>query len=281
MENLVKILQEQKNFSESESIIATYLLTNFRKLAGMSTRELARNAYTNSAAIVRFSQKLGFTGYTEFKVQFLAEMMQYINHPENGELLVSTHDSIHALIEKVTAIEVDTLKYTRSILNPEDFLKALPLFSKSEHIDFYATDNNLDIARIAAAGFIMANKCSSVNSSMTMQYLQATGGGSKTHLGFFISRTGSNRMLLDIARLLKMKHTPIISITSNEHSELASLSDVTFTVATVKNMEELGPRVFLLGAKYVTDILFAMLMTRLNYNEAQQKEQWLSKNFRY
>lgn len=280
MDNLVKILQEQKNFSESESIIATYLLTNFRKLAGMSTRELARNAYTNSAAIVRFSQKLGFTGYTEFKVQFLAEMMQYINHPANGELLVSTHDSIYALIEKVTAIEVDTLKYTRSILNPEDFLKALPLFSKSEHIDFYATDNNLDIARIAAAGFIMANKCSSVNSSMTMQYLQAT-GGSKTHLGFFISRTGSNRMLLDIARLLKMKHTPIISITSNEHSELASLSDVTFTVATVKNMEELGPRVFLLGAKYVTDILFAMLMTRLNYNEAQQKEQWLSKNFRY
>ena len=179
MDNLVKILQEQKNFSESESIIATYLLTNFRKLAGMSTRELARNAYTNSAAIVRFSQKLGFTGYTEFKVQFLAEMMQYINHPENGELLVSTHDSIHALIEKVTAIEVDTLKYTRSILNPEDFLKALPLFSKSEHIDFYAMDNNLDIARIAAAGFIMANKCSSVNSSMTMQYLQATGGGVK------------------------------------------------------------------------------------------------------
>lgn len=66
MASLVKILQEQKGFSESESIIATYLLANFRKLAGMSTRELARNAYTNSAAIVRFSQKLGFTGYTEF-----------------------------------------------------------------------------------------------------------------------------------------------------------------------------------------------------------------------
>ena len=32
----------------------------------------------------------------------------------------------------------------------------------------------LDIARIASAGFIMANKCSSVHSPMTMQYLQAT-----------------------------------------------------------------------------------------------------------
>lgn len=280
MASLVKILQEQKGFSESESIIATYLLANFRKLAGMSTRELARNAYTNSAAIVRFSQKLGFTGYTEFKVQFLAEMMQYINHPSSNDLMVSTHDSIHALIEKVTAIEINTLKHTRTMLEPEAFLKALPLFLKSEHIDFYAMDNNLDIARMAAAGFIMANKSSSVHSSMTMQYLQATGGG-KSHLGFFISRTGNNRMLLDIARLLKMKNSPLILITANENSELAALSDVTFTVASVENMEELGPRVFLLGAKYVTDIIFAMLMTRLNYNEARQKEQWLSKTFRY
>ena len=138
----------------------------------------------------------------------------------------------------------------------------------------------IGVSRVAAAGFIMANKSSSVHSSMTMQYLQATGGG-KSHLGFFISRTGNNRMLLDIARLLKMKNSPLILITANENSELAALSDVTFTVASVENMEELGPRVFLLGAKYVTDIIFAMLMTRLNYNEARQKEQWLSKTFRY
>ena len=71
-------------------MIATYLLANFRKLAGMSTRQLGKNTYTNSAAIVRFSQKLGFSGYTEFRVQFLAEMMQYINHPKGEELVVST-----------------------------------------------------------------------------------------------------------------------------------------------------------------------------------------------
>ena len=88
MTNLIKILQEQKDFSETEIMIATYLLANFRKLAGMSTRQLGKNTYTNSAAIVRFSQKLGFSGYTEFRVQFLAEMMQYINHPKGEELVV-------------------------------------------------------------------------------------------------------------------------------------------------------------------------------------------------
>ena len=33
MTNLIKILQEQKDFSETEIMIATYLLANFRKLA--------------------------------------------------------------------------------------------------------------------------------------------------------------------------------------------------------------------------------------------------------
>ena len=81
MAGLVKQLQEQNGFSESECMIAEYLLKNFRMLAGMSTRQLAKDTYTNSAAIVRFSQKLGFGGYTEFKVQFLAEMMQCASRP--------------------------------------------------------------------------------------------------------------------------------------------------------------------------------------------------------
>lgn len=46
-------------------------------------------------------------------------------------------------------------------------------------------------------------------------------------------------------------------------------------------MEELGNRVFLLGAKFVMDVLFAVLMTRVDYNNAKQKEQWLSKKFYY
>jgi hypothetical protein len=46
-------------------------------------------------------------------------------------------------------------------------------------------------------------------------------------------------------------------------------------------MEELGPRVFLSGAKYVMDILFAVLMTRVDYRSARQKEAWLGKHFYY
>ncbi len=280
MTGLVKQLQEKTGFSESEAMIADYLLTHFRMLPGMSTRQLAKETFTSSAAIVRFSQKLGFGGYTEFRVKFLAEMMRYIERPHGDELVMTDRDSVHSLLDKVTSIELDAIKDTRTMLDPADFVRALALLNKTNHIDFYATDNNLDIANMAASSFIMANKCSTVHPAMTMQYLQAT-GAPKDHVAFFISRTGENRMLLDIAHLLKLRGNSIILLTAAPNSSLASMAEVVFPVATVKSMEELGPRVFLMTAKYVTDILFAVLMTRVDYKNAQQKEQWLNKHFYY
>lgn len=278
--NLIKELQEQQDFSDSERTIATYLLQHSRLLPSMTTRQLARETYTSSAAIVRFCQKLGFGGYTEFRVEFLAQMMKYLEQPYGVELSVTNQDSVHSILDKVTRLEIDALQETYQMLDAKEFVRAFAILQKTQHIDFYAMDNNLDIANMAASSFIMANKCSTVHTAMTMQYLQAT-GALKEHVGFFISRTGENRMLIDIAHLLKLRGNPFLLITANQESTLASLADVVFPVASVKSMEELGPRVFLMGAKYVTDVLFAVLMTRVDFRNAQEKEIWLSKHFHY
>ena len=278
--NLIKELQEQQDFSDSERTIATYLLQHSRLLPSMTTRQLARETYTSSAAIVRFCQKLGFGGYTEFRVEFLAQMMKYLEQPYGVELSVTNQDSVHSILDKVTRLEFNALQETYQMLDAKEFVRAFAILQKTQHIDFYAMDNNLDIANMAASSFIMANKCSTVHTAMTMQYLQAT-GAPKEHVGFFISRTGENRMLIDIAHLLKLRGNPFLLITANQESTLASLADVVFPVASVKSMEELGPRVFLMGAKYVTDVLFAVLMTRVDFRNAQEKEIWLSKHFHY
>ena len=60
MANLIKELKEQEGFSDSEKMIADFLLENYRGLAALSTRQLAKLTYTSSVAIVRFSQKMGF-----------------------------------------------------------------------------------------------------------------------------------------------------------------------------------------------------------------------------
>ena len=277
--DLIRQLQDTP-LSESERIIADYLLRNARLLPRMTTRQLAKETYTSPAAIVRFCQKFGFGGYTEFRVAFVSQMMKYIERPYDAELAMTDQDSVRSVFEKVTHLEMNAIQETYHRLDPADFARAFAILSKAEHIDFYAMDQNLDIANLSASGFVMANKCSSVHYSMATQYLQAT-GTPKGHVGFFISRTGENRMLIDICHVLHLRKTPILLITESKRSTMAGLSDVVFPVASVKLMEELGPRVFLMGAKYVMDILFAVLMTRVDYRSAKSKEKWLGENFRY
>ena len=82
-------------------------------------------------------------------------MIMYIllsgNPPFNGP-------DDQAILNKVLTIEVEALKETNNMLEPAIFMRALHLLSKTTHIDFYAMDNNLDIANMGAASFIMANK---------------------------------------------------------------------------------------------------------------------------
>lgn len=108
MTKLIKQLKEQSGFSESESMIADFLLENYRGLAALSTRQLAKLTYTSSAAIVRFAQKMGFEGYTEFKIQFVAEMMQYMNKPRDEAF--SGKDTVRMIIDKVTGMEIHALQ---------------------------------------------------------------------------------------------------------------------------------------------------------------------------
>lgn len=61
---LIKALQVQEGFSESEKEIANFLLENYRSIAAMSTRQLAQLTYTSASTIVRFTKRMGFEGYT-------------------------------------------------------------------------------------------------------------------------------------------------------------------------------------------------------------------------
>lgn len=138
-------------------MIADFLLENYRGLAALSTRQLAKLTYTSSAAIVRFSQKLGFEGYMDLKIQFMAEMMQYVNQPRKDEGFCGK-DTVRIIMEKVVHLEVNALKETYTKLSPALMIRAVETIKKAGHLDFYATDDNIHLASLAASNFIIQIK---------------------------------------------------------------------------------------------------------------------------
>ncbi len=279
MSKLIKDLQEQEGFSDSEKMIADFLLENYRGLAALSTRQLAKLTYTSSAAIVRFSQKMGFEGYTDFKIRFMAEMLQHVNQPQKYEGF-NSRDTVRMIMDKVTHMEINALKDTHATLQPVLVVKAIEAIKAASHLDFYATDDNYNIANLAASSFIMVDKSYSLTASVGQMYMMAA-GSPKSHLSIFISRTGENRMLVDMARTIKSKGGKLLLITSETDTTLGGLADIMLPVASVKKLEELGPRIFLAGAKYVVDVLFASLVAQKGLKDVSQRDNWLKLHFQY
>lgn len=111
-------------------------------------------------------------------------------------------------------------------------------------------------------------------------YMMAA-GTNRSHLSIFISRTGENRMLIDMARTIKSRGGTILLITSDADTSLGNLADIVLPVISVNKVEELGPRIFIITAKYVIDVLFASLVASQGMQETRQRENWLKLHFYY
>ena len=65
-------LKEEQNFTNHEKEVARYIRNHMDEILHMSASELAKASFTSKATVVRLSQKLGLSGYQEFKLKLVA-----------------------------------------------------------------------------------------------------------------------------------------------------------------------------------------------------------------
>ena len=65
---------ERARLSQSQQLIADYLLEKRSNIKDMTIKELAVATYTSTGTIIRLAKKLGYQGYEDFKADFLKEV---------------------------------------------------------------------------------------------------------------------------------------------------------------------------------------------------------------
>ena len=272
--NELNELKRMNKLTSTEQGIVNYILTNPEELEKISSRQLAELTYTSPATVVRICQKLGFSGYSEFKIKYLQEvnqtpMMDQINRTNP----ITSEDSLHRIVNKVAALEITAIEQTKKGIDLDQLNRVSELLNQAMCIDFYAFDNNLHLAKNACSHFLYAGKQAVIHDSSNAQFMQAF-ASVEGHVAIIISRTGENPMLYRIANVLRERKIPLLVLTESRHSSLAKISTEHLYLYNVHRFTDMGTILFQTSVQYLFDLLFAILFSRNFENSVKQNEMY-------
>ncbi|MGG6311620.1 MurR/RpiR family transcriptional regulator [Paenibacillus macerans] len=216
IENLIS--EKYSTFSEGDVFLAKFILNNKKLIPNLSITELANKSLTSKSSVLRFAQKLGFSGFTELKNfmkwgDFFSE--NSMAHRDFGEYI---RNSIH-----------NTLEHIKNI-NYHDIHKA---FDESEHI--YLIGTGLAQQLLAAEmqrvflgiGKEMQVLPIGMQNNLYQILIERMG---ENDLLIIFSQSGNNQTLKEALTTPILKNVKILSITADQNNWLAHHS--TFHIAT-------------------------------------------------
>jgi DNA-binding MurR/RpiR family transcriptional regulator len=141
-------LSMMENCTASEKNIINFFIENVDTLNNASTRSLSKILFCSPSSIVRFCQKLGFTGFEDFKKQYLDEMkyLQSNFHNINPNIPFDYNDNNQKIAHKIAALYKEVVDDCLSLTNHDNLQKSVRLMQTNEDIYIIASSSQIGIA---------------------------------------------------------------------------------------------------------------------------------------
>lgn len=130
-------------FTETEQRLARYLLEHGSQAIHMNARELAEACSSSPAAVVRFSQKLGFKGFTSLRLDLARD--SGAAEPGDFQTVIRESDSMETIVRKAERIHQRNQDQTFRMIN-------LPVLS--EAVDALRSARRIHLYGVGASGLM-------------------------------------------------------------------------------------------------------------------------------
>lgn len=229
-ENILNQIQKfYLSMSEVERRIADYILKHPQKTVNMTMRNLAQETGVSQGSIANFSLRLGFSGYSQLKIQIAQSLSTHNDLIFNN---VGEEDSVKDTMKKVMDNAVSAFQATYAVNSREDFERAADLLMGAKRkIDLYGLASSSVLALDAYYRMMrLGLPAVAVTDSMICQISASM--LDKECLAMAFSYTGRTDDLLKAMQAAKKRGAKTICITSYADSPLARLCDITLIAAS-------------------------------------------------
>lgn len=141
-----RILEHVDELPPQQQTIADYLLEHLDTVPFLSVPELARRCGVSEATIVRFGQRIGFSGFTELKTALVELLQDRLGVDEDG----GTGDLGEDLLESVATHEGRNIRLTMENIDREVFTAISDLIFSADHVYTFGMGISAYLAELAA-----------------------------------------------------------------------------------------------------------------------------------
>ena len=223
------LLQAQllyNDMGKSEKRVADWLFSHSGEILPYSISDLASMCESSEATIVRFSKRLGCTGYQDLKIALAREHDKKVIAPT-----ITAEDDCFSIFEKVCNDAYMSLERTKKTLSPEAMSAAVRAIASSGRVVLIGLGASAQVAEDASNKLLRAG-CNSAAYADTHMQAIAVSQLKRGDTVIGISQSGASKDIVESMKVAKSRGARTIAITSRERSPIARLSEIVLLTDT-------------------------------------------------
>lgn len=260
MSCLAKIHAFHDQLSPNEKKIARFILDNSALLRDYSSQNLASSVGVSQSSIVKFSQKLGYKGFTDLKLAVHESVLRKDQESPEGSHAESAR-SAEAPFERLLHIKSQAMQSTLDLNEETRLAAAVDELEKADRIQIVALGAGSMVARNFASMLIQIGRSVVAEVDTYIQLSSVATLGRKDAV-FVISFSGQSPRMLQIVKQAKKAGTTIITLTNFTANPMRSLADVQLYSVSRVGDYEVPQIVSTTSQQYIVDFLFTQLVRR-------------------
>ena len=146
MSCIIKIQEARSMLTETELVIAEFVLENQNMVVNSSAQKLAKLINTSPSAIIRFSKKIGYDGFPQLKIELAQDMVN--DSVEIDNILRIHHEDMPSLIKKVYNLNLSTIEKTYGLMNSDILEKVASEIINSHNVYLFGIGSSGIVCKI-------------------------------------------------------------------------------------------------------------------------------------
>jgi DNA-binding MurR/RpiR family transcriptional regulator len=257
MSAMLKIRAERDQMSAIERRIADFIVENSHLLRDYSSQQVANALKISQSSVVKFSQKLGFKGYSDLKYS-IGDSIARGDGESNGNSAPQQADPHGALAEGLWLAKSQAEQETRLINSPADVDAITAAIAKAGKVFIIGLGEDGIPARAFAMRLSMLDVLTVHHFDavlMTASIASATAGD----VLLVFSEYGQQAALGKISRQFRERRGKVVSVTRHTANPLRTHADLSLLVSAHDERPHIEPLLYHSALRHLLDMIFVLL----------------------